>query len=691
VDFEWTIAIASDPHVPNTVYAGDFGGTLRKYTGTTAADITGNLDSFHPKVIAVSPHSSARILVENPLGLNATSNGGLSWSRSDAGILAANVSGFASSPAGGPLFLEGPNLGVLEEGSDAIRLLDTAPLYSVLGTGGYFVGFVARVNESGSELLAAAGNGIARTINGGRSWTRTGFPYDSNDPLFELTATSTSPSIYYASTNQMLRRSTDQGASWHPIMSGLPAGFGGAVIAVAPSNPSILYIGPGPAIFSNQPFGLYKSTNGGDSWLPVRGNLGDYYVEDIAIHPTNPDIVYASALAGSIIKTVDGGASWTLLPRPSGLGMYKSVLIDPRTPSVVYAAGGFYDDVVVRSTDEGATWESLTPREALMPWGPTALSVDLGRPDTLRVATGSAGVHEISIQPDLAIEASALPANIPLLAPVPYQFTIRNLGPFSASGVGAVIQLPVGAQAVTAQASTGTCSVSGTTVVCTARSLNARGSILLTATATPPAAGAFRVTGSVTADQTDLNTSNNSVSQANSVAEQTDLGVSIQGPGSAAIGASLQYIVSVRNAGPSPATAVRATYQAPAGMTLGTFNAPAGSCSKPTAEMIACDFATVQSGSAVSLTIAASVATAGTYQATAAVTGSGSDGALDNNSAAFSTTVSASPPPGGGNNSGTGGGGGGGALSPLFLLALAALCVSLQVRRRAVLSRALVR
>ena len=192
-------------------------------------------------------------------------------------------------------------------------------------------------------------------------------------------------------------------------------------------------------------------------------------------------------------------------------------------------------------------------------------------------------------------------------------------------------------------------------------------------------------------DQTDINTSNNSVTQSSPVSEQTDLGISITGPATASPGASLQYIVSVTNSGPSPATAVHASYQAPAGMILGTFNAATGICFKPNAETIACDFASLNPGATVSLSIAASIESAGAYQATATVMGAGSDGASANNSAVHSTTVSASPPSGGGDNGGGGGSGGGGkggssggggALSPLFLLSLAALWLSLRVFRR---------
>lgn len=669
---DWIVAVALDPQSPSTVYAGEFGGMILRGNGGTWTDIATSLDSIVPEVIAVSPHDSTRIMVDNPYGLNVTTNGGASWSRSDSGITASHVTGFTQSSVRNRAYLEGVGLAAIDDGTDSVTVFDPRPFYSALNFGGYFSSAMAAVSDADGSIIAAYSSRIALSIDGGLAWTRLPFPNDSNDEIIDLAATDTLPSIYYASSQLSLRKSLDQGATWIPITTGLPAGYSGGVLAIAPSDSSILYSGPARGSAANSPFGVgagvYKSTNGGDTWTPANKGIENSRVNSFAIHPADPAIVYA-ATASSLMKTVDGGATWAQLPWSSLIGRECSaVTIDPRTPNVVYAAGTFTEGEIARSVDGGATWESLTPPTTPVEWMITDLTLDPQRPDTLRAATSNAGVRQITIQPDLAIEAGPLPPNIPLNASFPYKFTISNLGPYHASGVGTVIRLPAGVTDVAASTAKGTCSISGTTVTCTTPALQTGEKIDISVSATLQTTAAVQVSGSVHADQLDANTSNNTVSFAKSVAEQTDLGVRIEGPATAAPGADLRYTVFVTNSGPSPASRVQATYRVPAGMTLGAFNGSfPGSCSTAGADTITCNIESLSANASVMLTVNATAVAAGTYQATASVSTQGIDDVSDNNSALFSTTIN-STPAGGGN-----GGGGGGAISPFLLLGLFAL------------------
>ena len=121
-----------------------------------------------------------------------------------------------------------------------------------------------------------------------------------------------------------------------------PASMGGRIhdIEVSESNPSIIYLGYAVG-------GIWKSVNNGTTFEPVFDTYEVASFGDLAIHPTNPDIVYAgsgesnnrqsSSFGGGMYKTTDGGKSWQLL----GLRETQSiarVVIDPKNPETVYAA-----------------------------------------------------------------------------------------------------------------------------------------------------------------------------------------------------------------------------------------------------------------------------------------------------------------------------------------------------------------
>lgn len=200
-------------------------------------------------------------------------------------------------------------------------------------------------------------------------------------------------------------RTTDNGATWTPITDGqIPLGSIGS-IAVADTNPDIIYVGTGSdGVRSNVSTGrgVYKSVDGGKTWafagLRDTGQCGA-----IRIHPTNPDVVWA-AMTGDIFKkntergifkSVDGGKSWKkTLYLTDELGA-MDVELQPGNPDVVYAwmsrlerkpwtiisgsrEGGFY-----KSTNGGDTFTKIAtglPGELI---GKGNLAVTAAKPDRI--------------------------------------------------------------------------------------------------------------------------------------------------------------------------------------------------------------------------------------------------------------------------------------------------------------------
>jgi uncharacterized repeat protein (TIGR01451 family) len=142
----------------------------------------------------------------------------------------------------------------------------------------------------------------------------------------------------------------------------------------------------------------------------------------------------------------------------------------------------------------------------------SALLVDPRREGTLLVSTFGRGVAEITIAPNLVLESGAAP----FTATEPggqerYEYRMRNLGPFHATGVSAVVTLPAGTSGISASVTGGSCSVQGTTVTCQRQVLEAAATADVVVSTNRPAPGTVEVLASVRGDQPDSQTTDNEV------------------------------------------------------------------------------------------------------------------------------------------------------------------------------------
>ncbi|MDQ3487298.1 MAG: hypothetical protein M3468_06135, partial [Acidobacteriota bacterium] len=140
---------------------------------------------------------------------------------------------------------------------------------------------------------------------------------------------------------------TDDNVTWAPIFDDMPSTSIGD-LAVSPSNPDILWVGTGEAnIFraSMAGVGIYKSTDGGQSFTHM-GLTDTQTIGRILVHPTNPDIVYVAASGHEwtdnemrgVFKTTDGGATWNKVLYKSPRTGAWDLVMDPSNPEVIYAS-----------------------------------------------------------------------------------------------------------------------------------------------------------------------------------------------------------------------------------------------------------------------------------------------------------------------------------------------------------------
>jgi photosystem II stability/assembly factor-like uncharacterized protein len=130
--------------------------------------------------------------------------------------------------------------------------------------------------------------------------------------------------------------------------------YGGWVhaLAIDPKSPGTVYVAT--------PFGagVFKTTDGGKSWIPAGSGLTGHYVDVLAIDPQNPRTIYAGVEYGGVFKTTDGGTSWKA--SSYGLPQYPpsvvTLAIDPQDPATVYAGVHGNPGGIFKSTDGGASW-----------------------------------------------------------------------------------------------------------------------------------------------------------------------------------------------------------------------------------------------------------------------------------------------------------------------------------------------
>jgi len=196
------------------------------------------------------------------------------------------------------------------------------------------------------------------------------------------TGVPTQPNVAYVGfDNGGVWRSTDYGNNWVPIFDNESTGSIGA-IAVAPSDPNVIYVGTGAGIIRPDLAtgdGVYKSTDAGKTWTHL-GLLDSQMIAQIDVDPSNPNRVFVAALGHpygpnaerGVFRSTDGGKTWQKVLYRDEYTSANDVRIDPSDPNTVYATlwqqqqtfweGGSFGgggNGIFKSTDGGTTWKQL--------------------------------------------------------------------------------------------------------------------------------------------------------------------------------------------------------------------------------------------------------------------------------------------------------------------------------------------
>ncbi len=188
--------------------------------------------------------------------------------------------------------------------------------------------------------------------------------------------------FYFGGVGGGVWKTTDGGETWANVTDGQLKTSSVGAIAVAPSDPNVLYVGMGEhairGVMTSHGDGVYKSTDAGKTWTHV-GLPRSRAISRIHVHPKDPDLVYVAAQGApygpsedrGVYRSKDGGSTWTKVLYVSPDAGPSDLAMDPRNPRILYAA--FWDhrrtpwevrsggpgSGIHKSTDAGETWVKL--------------------------------------------------------------------------------------------------------------------------------------------------------------------------------------------------------------------------------------------------------------------------------------------------------------------------------------------
>ncbi len=253
-------------------------------------------------------------------------------------------------------------------------------------TSGRVVDVAIHPTNQSIRFVAVASGGVWKTTNSGTTWTPVfdnegsysigTVEIDNNNPMVVWVGTGENNSQRSVSKGDGIYKSTDGGNTWRNM--GLKTSEHIGKIAIHPSNSDIIYVASQGSVWkAGGERGLYKTIDGGETWVRVLHISEDTGISDVTVDPRNPDVLIVSSYQrrrhfgilvaggpeGGAFKSTDGGTNWQKLKGgfPQGdlgrIGLARS----PQQPDVLYAlvAGTERTKGIYRSENNGSSWKKM--------------------------------------------------------------------------------------------------------------------------------------------------------------------------------------------------------------------------------------------------------------------------------------------------------------------------------------------
>jgi len=479
--FRTVLELVVHPSDPSIVYA-QAGDTIYRTTdgGANWTNSNGLYGLWYVTGFAFDPQTPDRLLIGSYNGVWSSADGGANWSSTNSGLLATTTSRFTST-TNRTYFVARSEIYYLEPTANSAQRLDPTSLSQVLTP--YPQRFIYALHAdrvpTGDRLFVSDSDGLMRSLDSGRSWTRIADPLWNRVGAIEVDVAPDNPNIVIAGSSNGVLQSSDGGDRWSTT-TGIPANAPIGIVATA----------TGGVAYAAADGRLYKTTDSGLSWAPL--NLTGTFFSVL----TQGQTLYVST-SNSAYRSVDGGASWSQL-FPGGRFAADE--------TGVYFTGR---DGVSRSVDGGISWNSVGSFTA---FDSTGVQLDPGVRGRVLLTTWYGGVHTYTVATDLAVTASGQPGAAPASGVRnEVSFTVTNRGEHDATGVRLNLNVADGRSWI----ANSDCSVNTATpsdASCTIAVLPRGQSKVVRIQSSFETAGPLNVAASVTGNETELAATDNSIS-----------------------------------------------------------------------------------------------------------------------------------------------------------------------------------
>ena len=647
--FWYDHVLTVDPTSPSILYLGET--PLWKYDGTRWTAIGGDYDP-NVRGIKIHPDQHALAWVGNTL---IDGNDGGVWTTSDGGnnFSNRNTTLAITQFYDGSVHPTNPNMAIGGSQDNGTELWTGSNAWQFIAFGDGADNAISTSRPDTDWAVSLDGLQILRTTDGGNTFIPVDSSIDHSTAPFvgRFEKSFSNDDVFIAGTDQIWKTTnffSGASPSWSANGPSMGADITALGFAASDTNSSTYAYGTADGR-------LRITSNGGAVWndLDPLNNVPDRNVTGMAFHPFNANVLYVSLSGfdegtpgspGHVFVTTNAlsaAPTWTDVSTPVNIP-HNTVVVDPVTPNNVYVGT---DLGVWKSLNAGASWTQLGTAMGMPNVAVFELKINRVT-NRLFAFTHGRSAFYLSLAPgingaDLGLTMRATPNALVVGSNLTYTITVANNGPLAATNVVVTQTLPPGAVFVSANSSQGSSQHSGGNVTCTLGRMNAGATATISVVVIPTTVGNIFSTASVSSNQADPDTSNNTATVLTRVFSPTsDLQVAINAtPNPVANGAPLAYVVSVSNKGPSSASNVILTNVLPASVFFNSGSVSQGTFVNSGGTMV-CSLGVISSGGSATANILVTPTSLGSITATAAVTANQADPVPGNNTASVTTTVS---------------------------------------------------
>jgi photosystem II stability/assembly factor-like uncharacterized protein len=320
-------------------------------SGSAWTEASNGLTASLVNTLISDPVNPSTLYAGTEIGVYKSTNAGGIWSSSNNGIPDRdnNITAMLINPNNPSiLYATNPNNTCIYKSTDAASNWTSVACY----TDGLEIGtlLTLAIDPLNPATLYAGGNGegyLSKSTDSGQTWHVSNLGMLSSTIIRAIAVDPANSSTVYAGSNFYgVYKSTNGGNTWASKGNGL---LGGTILSLAidPTNTSTIYAGTVQ--------GIYKSTDAGENWFAVNNGLTVSYgsmtlfpqVYAIAIAQTTPQTIYAGGKYGGVFKSIDGGVNWFTVNNGLTNNFIKALAINQATPTTLYAGADSGADVFV--------------------------------------------------------------------------------------------------------------------------------------------------------------------------------------------------------------------------------------------------------------------------------------------------------------------------------------------------------